>query len=130
MIRPWKPAGYNSVSPYLTVSDAKASLAFLEAVFSAKRLRLLFRPDGSLMHGEMQIDDTVVMLSEATSTWPGVPAHVHIYVDDVDATYQRALAAGGTSIMAPSQKDDEDKRGGVQDAGGTTWWIATQVEMP
>ena len=130
MISPWKPAGYNSVSPYLTVSDAKATLAFLEAVFGGKRRRCLFRPDGSLMHGEMLIDDTVVMLSEATSSWPAVPAHVHIYVDDVDATYLRALAAGGTSIMAPIQKDDEDKRGGVQDAGGTTWWIATQVGMP
>jgi PhnB protein len=57
-----------------------------------------------------------------------VPAHVHIYVADVDAIYRRALAAGAKSIAEPAKKDDADKRGGVQDPGGTTWWLATQVE--
>jgi uncharacterized glyoxalase superfamily protein PhnB len=58
-----------------------------------------------------------------------VPAHVHVYVPDVDATYAAALAAGATSVQTPDQrKDDEDKRGGVKDPGGTTWWIATRVD--
>jgi PhnB protein len=52
---------------------------------------------------------------------------VHVYVRDVDATYRRALEAGATSVQEPRKKDDEDKRGGVKDAGGTTWWIATKV---
>lgn len=124
----WKPEGYNSVSPYLIVSDAKATLEFLLAVFDAKPLRIHERPDGTLMHAEARIDDTVVMLADATDGWPAVPAHVHIYVADVDASYRRALEAGGKSVMEPVQKGDEDKRGGVQDAGGTTWWLATQVE--
>jgi PhnB protein len=53
---------------------------------------------------------------------------VHVYASDVEAIYQRAIAAGAISVQAPIKKDDEDKRGGVKDAGGTTWWIATKVE--
>ncbi|MCA9949962.1 MAG: hypothetical protein KDE48_09965 [Anaerolineales bacterium] len=57
-----------------------------------------------------------------------MPSYVHIYVPDVEAAYRRALAAGAKSVQVPVKKDDADKRGGVKDAGGTTWWIATQVE--
>jgi len=123
----WKPKGYNSVSPYLIVSDAKATLTFLCAVFDAQPLRIYERPDGTLKHAEARIDDTVVMLADEVDGWPAMPAHVHVYVGDVDASYRRALEAGAKSVMVPVQKDDEDKRGGVQDAGGTTWWLATQV---
>ena len=80
------------------------------------------------MHSEVRIDDTVVMIADAGDGWPPVPSHVHIYVRDVDATYKRALEAGATSVQEPVKKEDEDKRGGVKDAGGTTWWIATKVE--
>ena len=80
------------------------------------------------MHAEVRIDDTVVMLADSTSDWPPVPSYVHVYVPNVDATYAKALAAGATSVQEPTKKDDEDKRGGVKDVGGTTWWIATRVE--
>jgi PhnB protein len=123
----WKPEGYNSVSPYLIVSDAKATLEFLRVAFDAEPLRVISQPDGSLKHAEARVDDTVVMFADAIDGWPAVPAYVHIYVADVDASYRRALAAGALSIMEPKKKDDEDKRGGVQDRGGTTWWLATRV---
>jgi PhnB protein len=124
----WKPQGYNSVSPYLIVSDARATMAFLKATFDAEPLRVIARPDGTLRHAEARIGDTVVMLADAIDGWPAVPAYVHVYVADVEAIYRRALAAGAKSIMEPAKKDDADKRGGVQDPGGTTWWLATQVE--
>jgi len=69
----------------------------------------------------------MVMLADGAQGWPPIPAHVHVYVPDVDATYQRALAAGADGVQEPVQKADEDKRGGVKDPGGTTWWIATRV---
>jgi PhnB protein len=69
----------------------------------------------------------VIMLGDAGENWPAIGAHVHVYVPDVDATYRRALQAGATSVQAPVQKEDEDKRGGVKDAGGTTWWISTRI---
>jgi uncharacterized glyoxalase superfamily protein PhnB len=80
------------------------------------------------MHAEVRMDDTVVMIADASAGWPAIPSNVHVYVSDVDATYRRALAAGATSVQEPMKKDDEDKRGGVRDAGGTTWWIATKVD--
>lgn len=122
-----KPDGYNSASPYLVVTDAAATIRFLERVFSGVPLRSHPGEGGRLMHAEVRIDDTVVMLADAAPQWPAVPAHVHVYVPDVDATYLQALAAGATSVQAPVQKGDEDKRGGVKDAGGTTWWIATRM---
>ncbi len=123
----WKPIGYTSASPFLTVTDANATLEFLVQTFDAERLRCILRSDGKIMHAEARIDDTVVMISDATDGWPTVSSHVHIYVPDVDATYERALKAGAVSVMVPIQKGDEDKRGGVRDSGGTTWWLATQV---
>jgi PhnB protein len=122
----FKPENYNAVSPYLIVNGAQATIDFLVVVFGARPLRIIPGDSGKIKHGEVRIDDTVVMLADAIEGWPAVPAHVHIYVADVDATYARALQAGATSIQEPVQKDDPDKRGGVQDAGGTTWWISEQ----
>jgi PhnB protein len=129
MSTPYKPSNYTSVSPYLVVAGAAGTIDFLKRVFGAVELRRVPGPAGKLMHGEVRLDDTVIMLADPFSPdGQPVPAHVHIYVQDVDATYQRALEAGAVSVQAPVKKQDADKRGGVQDPGGTTWWIATQVE--
>jgi len=128
MSQPYKPENYSTVSPYLIVNGASLTIDFLKRVFGAAELRQITDAEGKLMHAEVRIDDTVVMLADSSAGWPGVAAHVHIYVEDVDAVYRRALDAGAKSVQEPVKKDDEDKRGGVQDAGGTTWWIATRVE--
>jgi uncharacterized glyoxalase superfamily protein PhnB len=124
----FKPNHYTSVSPYLIVNGANATINFLKQVFDATELRRFPDAAGKLMHAEVRIDDTVVMVADGGEGWPPLPSHVHVYVRDVDATYQRALAVGATSVQEPVKKEDEDKRGGVKDAGGTTWWIATRVE--
>lgn len=127
----YKPAGYNSVSPYLVVTDAAGTIGFLKEVFGAEELRRMEDPKkpGRLMHAEVRLDDTVIMLGDCIEgAWPAVEAHVHVYVPDVDATYQKALACGATGVQEPVQKEDEDKRGGFKDAGGTTWWVGTKVE--
>lgn len=123
----FKPETYNSVSPYLTVNGAQATVDFLVAVFGATPLRVFPGENGKLGHAEVRIDDSVVMLADAIEGWPAVPAHVHVYVADVDATYARALAAGAESVQAPVQKADDDKRGGFRDAGGITWWVGQQM---
>ena len=122
-----KPEGYTTVSPYLILSGAAGTIDFLTRVFDAVELRRFPAESGGLMHAEVRIGDSVVMLADGAEGWPPIPANVHVYVPDVDATYRRALEAGATSVQEPVQKDDEDKRGGVKDAGGTTWWIATRV---
>lgn len=124
----FKPKEYSTVSPYLIVAGAQATIDFLKQAFDAVELRKFADPAGKLMHSEVRIDDSVIMLADGGEGWPPLPAHVHIYVRDVDKTYRRALQAGATSLQEPVKKDDEDKRGGVKDAGGTTWWIATKVE--
>lgn len=126
----YKPHDYTSVAPYLIVDGANETIAFLARVFGARELRRFPGADGKLMHAEVRIDDTVVMLADGSEGWPPVPSHVHIYVKDVDATYRQALAAGAISVQEPVKKDDADKRGGVKDAGGTTWWIATMIDQP
>ena len=124
----YKPDGYTTVSPYLIVDGASATIDFLRNVFAAVELRRYPDSPGKVMHAEVRIDDTIVMIADGADGWPPAPSHVHVYVPDVDATYRRALEAGATSVQAPVKKADADKRGGVKDPGGTTWWIATKVE--
>ncbi|MDX1396452.1 MAG: VOC family protein [Gemmatimonadota bacterium] len=125
----WKPDGYTSVSPYLVTRDAQRVIDFLVAVLDAEPLRRYDRPDGSIMHAELRIDDTVVMIGEATDETTVVPCHLHVYVPDVDAAYERALARGAESVSPPTRKEGEsDRRGGVVDPAGNSWWFSTQLE--
>ena len=128
MTASYKPEGYSTVSPYLIAAGAQAVIDFLKKAFGARELRRYDMPDGSIMHAEVRIGDTVVMIGDAGEHWPAVPAHLHVYVDSVDETYRRALDAGGVSVQLPQQKgQDPDRRGGVKDPAGNTWWIATQL---
>ena len=128
MAASYKPEGYSTVSPYLIAAGAQAVIDFLKKAFGARELRRYDMPDGSIMHAEVRIGDTVVMIGDAGEHWPAVPAHLHVYVDSVDETDRRALDAGGVSVQPPQQKgQDPDRRGGVKDPAGNTWWIATQV---
>ena len=120
-------SGYTSVSPYLIVQGASDTIAFLQRVFEAVEIQRITGPSGRIMHAEVRIDDSVLMIADAAEEWPPIHAHIHIYVPDVDETYRRALEAGAVSVQAPVKKDDPDRRGGVKDAGGTTWWMATKV---
>ncbi len=128
MASSFKPDGYSTVSPYLIAPGAQRVIDFLKRTFGARERRRYDMPDGSIMHAEVQIGDTVIMLGDAGSNWPAVPAHLHVYVEDVDSVYERALKAGGVSVQAPQRKgEDPDRRGGVKDPAGNTWWIATQM---
>lgn len=124
----YKPYGYPSVAPYLVVRGADRTIAVLEAVFEARVLRRDARADGSIVHAELRIDDTVVMLADEVTGFPAMPSHVHVYVPDVDAAHREALAAGCREVQAPVD-DDGDRRGGFQEPGGTTWWVATRIEI-
>ncbi len=124
----YKPQGYASVSVYLMVDGAQRVIDFLTKTFGAVELRRHDLPDGSVAHAEVRIDDTVVMMADASANFPAFPAWLHVYVRDVDATYKRALEAGGVSVQEPQKKADPDRRGGVKDPAGNTWWIATQME--
>ena len=127
MNQSYKPDGYPSVAVYVMADGAQRVVDFLKQTFDAEVLRRSDKPDGSIMHAEVRIDDTIVMLADGGGDFPAFPVWLHVYVPDVDATYQRALDAGGSSVQVPQQQDDPDRRGGVKDPAGNTWWIATQV---
>lgn len=123
----WKPANYPSMSPYLVCTNGSELIRFLEKVFGGVLLRRFDRPDGSLMHAEVRIDDGVVMMGESAEAFPSTPAHIHLYVPDVQSTFKRAIAEGAEVVQEPMRKHDgDDLRGGIKDASGTTWWIASQ----
>lgn len=122
----WKPDDYSSVSPYLMVRDAEATLRFLETVFDATRLRVHQRENGSgVEHAEARIDGNVIMMGEVPES---AEAHVHVYVPDAEATFERALSAGGTVVQELRRSGDGDHRGGIADGNGIVWWISTQEE--
>lgn len=91
MSKPYKPDGYSAVSPYLIVNGAEGTIAFLQAVFGAKELRRFEDDSGQLNHAEVRLYDTVLMIADRKEGWPSNPAHIHIYVPDVDASYQTGL---------------------------------------
>jgi len=124
----YRPRGYNDVSVYVVAEGAQKLIDFLKKTFDAGELRRFDTPDGKIMHAEVRIGDTVVMIAEGGGNYPAFPVWLHVYVPDADATYKKALAAGGVSVQAPVRKEgDPDKRGGVKDPAGNTWWISTQA---
>jgi PhnB protein len=127
----YKPAGHPDVSVYMMASDAQAVLDFAADVFGAQELMKLTRPDGSVMHAEFRVGDSVVMLSQGTGQYEAFPVWLHVYVPDVMATYEKAMARGAESVMEPTLRDDpddHDRRGGFKDPAGNTWWIATKED--
>lgn len=123
----FKPEGYNSVAPYLVVPGAQQMIDFLGRVFDAKITRRYDNPDGTIMHAEVMIDDSIVMLGDSSSTYPPNTLMIHVYVLDVDDVFKRALTAGATEDQVPQQRPgDPDRRGSFKDFAGNTWAIATQ----
>lgn len=120
----YKPAGHNSVSPYLIVDDATVTLGFVKRVFGSEPTLVHRRGDGAIAHAEFRIDDTVVMVGQSPN---GPDINVHVYVPDVDASFRLAVEAGGAVVQEVAEKGDGDRRGGVRDPSGTTWWLATTV---
>jgi uncharacterized glyoxalase superfamily protein PhnB len=124
----FKPEGYSSVSPYLLVDGADATIAFIKQVFDGKELRRFADATGHLRHAEVKIDDTVLMIADCCDETPAVTTHVHVYVRDVEETFRRAVEAGAVPVKEPLRNGDEhDLRGGVRQPGGVTWWIATKM---
>jgi uncharacterized glyoxalase superfamily protein PhnB len=122
------PDGYTSVTPYLTVKGVETLLDFVKKAFDADETVRMARADGTIGHAEVAIAGSVVMMGEASGEFPPMPGMIHLYVDDCDATYQRALASGATSMQEPADQFYGDRTAGVRDPSGNVWWIAKHVE--
>lgn len=122
------PDDYHRVTPYLIIEGVAELLEFLRDVFGAEEVHSTVMPDGTVMHAEVRIGDAKVMMGEAQPEWPAMPGSLYVFVEDTDATYQAALAAGATSVMEPADQFYGDRNGGVKDPHGNVWWIATRIE--
>ncbi len=116
------PAGYQAVMPYLLLNDAISFLDFAKKVFDAEEKMKVLKEDATLMHGELQIGNSTIMIGQSSDQYPPQPAGLYIHVADADHTYALALAEGAVSIMPPENKD-YGRSGGVKDPFGNTWWI-------
>jgi uncharacterized glyoxalase superfamily protein PhnB len=122
------PDGHHTVCPYLIVDDAAAQLEFVQRAFAARVVEAHKDPDGRIMHADVVIGDSHVMMGQASGEWKAMPAMIHLYVPDCDAVYRTAMAAGGTSVREPRTEFYGDRSGGVRDVNGNQWWVSTHVE--
>jgi PhnB protein len=122
------PEGYSVVSPYLVVPDAATFIDFMTQALGATEVRRFANADGGIMHAEVRIGDSVIMLGDAAGGSRSWTAMLHVYVADCDASYKRAVDAGCTPVREPSDNPDGDRRGGVDDKWGNQWWFATHVK--
>ena len=123
------PEGHHTVTPYITVPGVANLVDFLKRAFGAQETYpMMRRPDGTVMHAEVKIGDSVIMMGEPMGEFKAMPASLYLYVDDTDAVYQRALQAGATSLMEPADQFYGDRNAGIKDVSGNRWWIATHKE--
>jgi PhnB protein len=130
------PEGYNTVTPYLAVPNAAEAIDFYTRALGAKERVRMGGPGDSIMHAELELGDSLIMLSDpfpqASTKTPnelgGTSVNIFIYVEDTDAAYKQAVDAGATSLMEPDDIFWGDRFSSFQDPFGHTWTIATHIE--
>jgi uncharacterized glyoxalase superfamily protein PhnB len=122
------PEGYRTVTPCLIVKDAAKLLDFLRDAFDAKEIVRFDDPEGKVAHAEVKIGDSMLMLGESNAEFPPIPSLIHLYVEDADAVYQRAVKAGAQPVKEIVDQFYGDRSGSVKDSFGNQWWIGTHIE--
>src|SRR5919108_1049472 len=131
------PAGHHTVTPYLTVNDGARALEFYARAFGARETARLSTPDGKMMHAQFRIGDSLVMLSDefpgmstskAPTTLGGTTGSLFLYVKDVNRAFKKAVDAGCTSLMPPTDMFWGDRFGKLRDPFGNEWSLATHRE--
>jgi uncharacterized glyoxalase superfamily protein PhnB len=132
------PDGYHAVTPSLTVKDGAKAIEFYTKAFGAQERMRIPGPDGRLMHAELQVGDSIVMLGEEMpemgckepASVGAVSSSLYLYVPDVDAAFNRAVQAGAKALMPPADMFWGDRFGTVEDPSGHRWGLATHKEDP
>ena len=128
------PGGFHTITPQLVLDDAAATIEWYKTALGATEVSRSLGPDGKIMHAELTIGDSPIMVNDARmgSTSPkalgGSPASFWIYVDNSDDLFNRAVGAGATVQMPMADQFWGDRAGAVADPAGYTWWIATRKE--
>ena len=124
------PETYGSVTPYLVAEGADGLMEFLQNAFGAtvRGGDVMRGPDGKIGHAEVEIGDSIVMLADPPPDGEPTRSMLNIYVEDCDATFQKALAAGAESVREPADQFYGDRSGGVRDKWGNQYYISTHIE--
>jgi PhnB protein len=122
------PEGYTAVTPFIISRDSDRLLRFVEEAFGGKEIARVVGEDGAIGHAEARIGDAIIMMFDAKKDWPDTPAFLRLYVEDCDAVYRQALAAGATSVTEMTTMFWGDRVGRVRDPLGNLWWIQTRLE--
>ncbi|HSP13190.1 MAG TPA: VOC family protein [Thermoanaerobaculia bacterium] len=122
-----KPPGFRSITPFLHPRGADRQIEFLVRAFDAKVLDRTESPDGTVMHATVQVGNSMVEMGEAHGPWRPMPSNLHFFVDDPDRVYERAMAAGATSIFPVTNQPYGERSGGVIDPFGNNWFMAAPL---
>jgi PhnB protein len=123
------PAGFHTITPYFAIKDAAKAIEFYQKAFGATLLLRVANPNGSISHAEIKIGNSMVMIGENSEAQTNSPISMFLYVEDVQAFAERAVAAGATWVLPLKKHDHEgDLRGGIKDPFSVTWWVASHVD--
>src|SRR6266404_24421 len=118
------PAGLGTVTPFLHPRGAPRLIEFLKGAFAADEMAIHHGPDGAIAHAKIRVGGSVIEMGEAHGEWGPMPTMFYVYVDDVDAWYRLALAAGATSLEAPALQPYGERRAAMRDAFDNVWDLA------
>ncbi len=122
---PYIREGFHTITPYILVGGAAKFIEFMKEAFGAEEKGRVPLPNGKIMHAEVKVGNSMIELSDGNEQYGPSPVALHFYVDDADATYARAIAAGATALSAMTDQPYGDREGGVKDPFGNIWFIAT-----
>jgi uncharacterized glyoxalase superfamily protein PhnB/predicted enzyme related to lactoylglutathione lyase len=122
------PADVQSLTPFLSIDDVAAFMEFVASTFGASAAYVMRSTDGVVRHCRLDIAGSQLMVSSGTDRFPPMPCMLHLYVEDVDATYQSAIDTGAVSLREPTDEFYGDRTAGVEDRWRNQWWLATHIE--
>ncbi len=123
------PEGFHTINPYVIVHGAARFIEFLKNALGAEEQTRMEGPGGTVGHATVKIGDSLLMLGDASPQFPPTSVYFYLYVDDADAAFKRAVAAGATPTMEPTDQFYGDRRGDFTDNFGNRWSVATQREI-
>ncbi len=122
------PEGMHTVTPFLVVNQASMLIEFIKNAFNGKVTAQMDGDDGKIMHANVVIGDSPIMIADANEKFAAVESMLYLYVEDVDSVYRQALKAKGQSLREPVDEFYGDRSAGIKDPWGNQWWVATHVE--
>jgi PhnB protein len=131
------PEGFHTATPYLIIKDAASAMEFYKKAFGAVELERIADPDGKVRHGEIKIGDSPFMITDENADFPdwlspqsrgGSTVHIYLYVEDCDAVFNQAIAAGAKELLPMKDQFYGDRSGGLTDPYGHVWYVATRIE--